>query len=297
MSPQPLVSIVMPVYNGELYLKEAIDSILAQTFTNFEFIIINDGSTDHSDDIINSYHDDRIVYINQENGGIGAALRNGCNKAKGQYIARMDCDDIASPERLEKQFHFLETNHDYVLVGSAVNYINEKSEFINRSIPYITDFDIKHNLKFGATIAHPTVFFRAKAYHQTHGYNKDIRVLEDYVLWLDMKNHGKFHNLHHPLLNYRITNNSWYFKINHEALQHLMKVIYDSISNNQYENIAKTYKELSPKIHSSANNKLQNIDPFKSTNQKIAISNSRLVDWGYYILCRCKGMVSWFKSL
>ena len=108
----------MPVYNTkEEYLREAIESILNQTFTDFEFIIVNDGSTNNAEDVILSYKDERIVYIKQENQGVSIASNNGWNKAKGEYIARMDSDDVSFPDRLEKQIQFLEDNPEYSLVG------------------------------------------------------------------------------------------------------------------------------------------------------------------------------------
>ena len=108
------ISVVMSVYNGEIYLYEAIESILNQTFTNFEFIIIDDGSTDNSAEIIKSYDDNRIVLIQQGNKGLAAALNEGIKIAKGKFIARMDADDISLPTRLETQIQFMEAHLEYV---------------------------------------------------------------------------------------------------------------------------------------------------------------------------------------
>jgi glycosyltransferase involved in cell wall biosynthesis len=105
------ISILMPVYNGEKYLREAIDSILNQTFTDFEFLIVDDGSTDNSVEIINSYQNSRINLVkNDKNEGLVYTLNRGLSLAKGEYIARMDCDDISLPERLKKQIDFLDSN-------------------------------------------------------------------------------------------------------------------------------------------------------------------------------------------
>ena len=109
MNSSKLISVLMPVYNTkEEFLRTAIESILNQTFSNFEFIIINDGSTNNAEDVILSYKDDRIIYLKQENQGIVAALNNGWDRAKGEYIARMDSDDISFPDRFEKQIEYLE---------------------------------------------------------------------------------------------------------------------------------------------------------------------------------------------
>ncbi len=126
----PIISVVMSVYNGDKYLREEIESILNQTFKDFEFIIVNDGSTDKSLEIIKSYNDPRIVIIDQENTGLAKALNNGINIAKGRYIARMDQDDISNPERFEKQIEFLENLSEYVAIGSWSNHISEHGEYL-----------------------------------------------------------------------------------------------------------------------------------------------------------------------
>ena len=116
-----LVSVIMPVYNGALYLREAIDSILSQTHTNLELIIINDGSNDNSEEIILSYEDNRIRYIiNEKNSGICVTLNKGLDIAKGKYIARMDCDDISCPERLQMQIEYMEQNPSIGVLGSDI---------------------------------------------------------------------------------------------------------------------------------------------------------------------------------
>ena len=118
MNNSKKISVLMPVYNTkEEFLRTAIESILNQTYSNFEFIIINDGSTNNAEDVILSYKDERIVYLKQENKGIVSALNNGWDKASGEYIARMDSDDISLSERFEKQIEFLENNSEYSLVG------------------------------------------------------------------------------------------------------------------------------------------------------------------------------------
>ncbi|HAS7841575.1 TPA: glycosyltransferase family 2 protein, partial [Vibrio cholerae] len=123
----PKISVVMSVYNGEKYLGEAIDSILKQTFSDFEFIIINDGSTDKTLEIIKSYmkKDDRIVLVSRENKGLIVSLNEGLDLAKGQYIARMDADDISIKSRFEKQIEFLDSNPDIGVCGTWVEVFGE----------------------------------------------------------------------------------------------------------------------------------------------------------------------------
>ena len=124
------VSVVLCTFNDEKTIKEAIESILCQSYNIFEFIIWNDGSTDGTEKIIKSYDDNRIRYYYHENTGLGEALRLACAEAKGKYIARMDGDDICLPSRIQKQVEFLESHPDYVLVSSAVFYIDEIGEQI-----------------------------------------------------------------------------------------------------------------------------------------------------------------------
>lgn len=225
----PIISVVMPVYNGEKYLKEAIESILNQTYFDFEFLIINDGSTDSSESIILEYNDSRIKYIKQANMGIGGALRNGCTLAKGNYIARMDADDICLPNRLEVQKIFLDNNPSTVLVSNAVIYIDEAGEIIGRSFPYTSNHAIIEKLKFKSPICHPSVMMRVGAYISSGGY-EELELLEDFHLWRKLSKQGKLHNLSSPLLKYRILNNSISRSITKEQYNHIIEFLI-SISN------------------------------------------------------------------
>ncbi len=154
---KPLVSVIMPVYNAEKYVGEAIESILNQTFTDFEFLIFNDGSTDNSSKIIKSYKDDRIIFFDyKENFGYVKHLNDGIKLAKGEYIARMDADDISLPERFQKQYDFLEKNKDVVLCGTWYRVLGTDKEYHT-----LTNNDkLSVHLFFNNGIGHPTVFFR-----------------------------------------------------------------------------------------------------------------------------------------
>lgn len=203
----PKVSVVMSCYNAEKYLRPAIESILNQTFSDFEFIIWNDGSIDSTEQIIKSYTDPRIRYYYHENTGLGTALNLACKEAEGEYIARMDADDISLPDRLKKEVEFLDNNKDYVLVSSAVNYIDEDSKYIGRSFPYTWNRIIKRVIFKTSLIVHPAVMYRKDAYLASCGY-MNIEGGEDRVLWGRMRHSGKYKNLPTPLLNYRILPNS-----------------------------------------------------------------------------------------
>lgn len=201
----PTVSVVMPAYNAEKYIREAIDSILNQTYTDFEFIIINDGSTDRTKEIIQSYNDSRIVYLeNKENSGIVVTLNKGLDCATGEYIARMDSDDISEKERFEKQVAFMDKNKDIGLLGTGICIFGEEIQKQNRV--FTTDSkQLKAELIFNACVAHPTVMIRREILEINHlRYNKEFAGAEDYCLWWEIAKVSNITTLPDALLNYRI---------------------------------------------------------------------------------------------
>lgn len=154
------ISVVMPAYNAEKYIGQAIESILNQTYSNFEFIIINDGSNDKTKEVILSYKDDRIIYLeNERNFGIVVTLNKGLEKANGEYIARMDADDIAEPNRFEKQIKYLDKNIEIGVLGSGICTFGENIESKKRLFTTNAD-QLKAELIFSSCIAHPTVMIR-----------------------------------------------------------------------------------------------------------------------------------------
>lgn len=198
------VTVLMPVYNGEKFLKEAIDSILNQTFTDFEFLIVNDGSTDGTEAIILSYNDPRIKLITQPNGGVAKALNTGLKQASGKYIARMDADDFSTPERLQIQYDFLQQNPGYILIGSDVNYISEEGEFIFRYInPAYTHEQLKNVIYQDCSFVHSTVFFVKEIAISLGGYPERAHSFEDHLLWTKFIREGKICNLEMVLGSYR----------------------------------------------------------------------------------------------
>lgn len=200
----PSVSVVMPAYNAERYLPEAIDSILTQTYTDFELIIINDGSTDSTKEIINSYSDPRIVYIeNEQNSGICVTLNKGIDAARGRYIARMDSDDIALPERLRTQVQYMDANPHIGALGSDIEIFGEGIK------PYIfhqlhSPEECAAGLIFNSCFAHPSVIIRKSVLDRNNlRYKDEFRGLEDYELWWQIAKYSKLNNLKTPLLRYR----------------------------------------------------------------------------------------------
>ncbi|MGJ8684764.1 MAG: glycosyltransferase [Nonlabens sp.] len=209
MNPQPdILSVVIPVYNGGEYLKEAIDSVLSQTYKEFELIILNDGSTDNSEEIILSYDDSRIVYVKHENIGLSKTLNKGIQLAKGVYIARMDADDVCLPTRFEKQIEYLLKNPETVLLGGGIIRMDKDGKELAYDIPYIGSSVIKKVLlNKGNAFKHPTVIFKKDVAIELGGYDEEINCFfEDYYLWSKMVNRGLIvNNLKIPVLKYRIT--------------------------------------------------------------------------------------------
>lgn len=205
------LSVIMSVYNGEQYLAEALDSILNQSFGDFELILIDDASTDQSQRIIEKYciQDSRIIPIyNQNNVGLTTNLNAGIRKSRGELIARMDADDIAFPLRFETQINYLESHPGVDLVGSAAVVIDGHGQELSlRSMPEIHN-DIISMLPKANPITHPTVMFRKDRFERIDFYNENYRIIQDYEMWFRAAGKGlKFHNLPESLLAYRVDKN------------------------------------------------------------------------------------------
>lgn len=187
-SAAPKVSVLMSVYNGSQYLREAVDSILNQTFTNFEFIIIDDCSTDNSWEILTNFadRDARIVLIkNQENCGLTKSLNKGLDIARGEYIARQDDDDVSYLDRLHKQVAYLDSHPSIAFVSTGVDYINENGNFLWNYIPEVDPVALRWNLFFKNTIRHSTAFWRRELINQEVGdYDSSFTYSQDYDLWI-----------------------------------------------------------------------------------------------------------------
>lgn len=201
---EPLISVVMPVYNGGKYLQEAIESILNQTEGDFEFIIINDGSTDDSAALIDKYRelDSRIKVITQENKGLISSLNTGIDEAKGKYIARMDADDVSLPERFRIQLECMEKNPKIGACGSWAKVFGEgKNHLIKHPL---STKELKPKLLFSVCFAHPTVMLRKNVLLQHNlRYSLSAEGVEDYELWTRLINVTEFANIQKILLKYR----------------------------------------------------------------------------------------------
>ena len=204
----PPISVIMSVYNSEEYLSEAIESILNQNFENFEFIIIDDGSTDGSLEIINSYaaKDSRIKILSHENKGLPASLNEGIAIATGKYIVRMDADDISLPSRFQKQYQFLESNPEIGVCGSlALRMRKNSSKYVIFSHPEKHEA-LRLRLLFSVCFIHPTVMIRISVLDKLeYFYDEKFTNSQDYELWSRLVLKTRFYNLQVPLLLYRQT--------------------------------------------------------------------------------------------
>lgn len=277
-----LISVILPVYNGEKYLKEAIESILNQTYKDFEFIIINDGSTDKSLDIIEKYkkEDERIIVISRENKGLIATLNEGIEKAKGKYIARMDQDDISLSNRFEEQLKIMENDKEIVVCGSWINVFGEnRKEKISKYFQY--DKEIKANLIMSCCFAHPSVMMRRDAFLDNNiWYDENFKNAEDYHLWTQLARVGKFYNIPKVLLNYRILETSMTrvaekeVEKRYQVVKNIFQEALNILDTNLSEDEKKLHFIISDNIRTNANKVL--LSDLKNYFKKIVKANDRL---------------------
>lgn len=200
----PKISVLMPVYNAEKFLREAIDSILNQTFRDFEFLIINDASTDNSKKFILSYKDPRIKYFeNNKNLGVARTLNRGLRLAKGEYIARMDADDICFPDRLKLQYDKIITDKNLVIISSHFDWINEKGNYNSTYRLASSPEEIFYELQFRNCLGHPTIIFDRKIIVKEFGGYDEKYEAEDYDLWLRVSQKYKIMKLNKVLMKVR----------------------------------------------------------------------------------------------
>ena len=264
MENKPLCSVVMSVYNGEEYLKEAIDSILHQSYANFEFIIIDDASTDGSLEIIQSYNDPRIIILqNNENLFLAASLNKGIKSAKGKYLVRMDADDISMPERLWKQVNYMEENPSIGISGTCTEVFGYKpSHGKFNTHNHIIKYKLLHECHF----LHPSLIIR-KDLITKHNlfYDENFRKNQDYELYSRAIKFTQFGNLPDYLLKYRQTKEN----IKRE-------------SHNQKENILAIQKKLFLNIGYKISDK--EIELYKSINYQSYTQTSNYVAESYSLL-------------
>lgn len=205
---KPIVSVVMPIYNAERYLAQAIDSILSQTLKNFELILINDASTDKTLQIIYKFKrkDKRIRIINnRKNLQMAKSLNLAIDLAKSDLIARMDQDDISLPHRLEVQYTFMQSHPNVAIVGNDVLIIDENGKIISERTYPTTSNHLKKILFRYSAFAHPTVMFRKYAFQRVKGYNPQKHPCEDIDLWFRLGRKYQFASIPRFLLKYRVS--------------------------------------------------------------------------------------------
>lgn len=278
MSNSPVISCIMPVYNCENYLSQAIESILNQSFKSFELIIINDKSTDRSEDIIKSYRDSRIVYIkNEKNLGIVYSLNKGLEIAKGKYIARMDGDDIAYPDRFKKQFEYLEENDDIGLISCWFEMIGGR----NGIIKYDTDSEyVKCKLLFSLQLLHPGWMFRKKEFNK-YGikYEEEYKFAEDYALLAKAARYIKMTNIGEVLMKYRVSDfqTSYIQKnVQYEISKTIKKLLFNNLGIKLKDEEIKIFQEYANQLKICSFEKIKILDDIYC---RLIEQNERI---GYY---------------
>ncbi len=204
-SNNPLVTVLMPAYNAEKYIAEAISSVLKQSFTDFELLIINDGSTDGTARLISSFNDPRIRLINQENKGVSAALNVGLANSRSAYIVRFDADDICHHDRLKIQYEFITNYPEYSIVGSGADYIDANGHYMFTHYPVAHLNEEIQQLKYSVCpFIHSSVLYKKDVILKNGGYNEHAHTFEDHFLWVNILAREKACNLSQPLIKVRL---------------------------------------------------------------------------------------------
>ncbi len=248
MKKIPMVSVIMPVYNCEAYIEASVNSILNQTFNDFELLIIDDCSTDKTKDIIKRIDDNRILLIEKpKNTGYTNSLNYALQLIKGKYIARMDGDDVSLLGRFEAQVEFLENNENIVACGTIFKYLNSNTVI---NLPEFDD-DIKLAMLKGNSMAHPSIMMRSSVIKENSiQYNKEREPAEDYDLWVELMAFGKLHNLQKIYLEYR-KHTSQVSTVrrkqqNESAIKtriKLLKYVYENMPQYDEENLIEIYRQ------------------------------------------------------
>lgn len=201
----PQVTVLMPAYNAAVYIREAIESVLAQTYKDFELLIINDGSTDDTEAIIRSYTDARIRVLSHSNIGLVGTLNRGLKEAQGKWIARFDADDVCYPNRLQVQYDFMQRHPEYQVVGSAADYIDVDGYHLFTQEPAAFSNSQLQHLKYSVCpFIHSTVLYKKDVVLNNGGYNELAYTFEDHFLWLQILKEQKACNLPEALIKVRL---------------------------------------------------------------------------------------------
>jgi len=201
----PLVSVIIPVHNGEKYIKESIDSCINQTYQYIEIIVVDDKSEDRTLEILKEYGEKITVLPVEKQNGLGNVINIGIRKSQGKYIARMDADDFMYPTRIQKQVEYLESNPNCVAIGGQIDIIDENSNITGHREYAIEDRDIKKNRFLFQPFAHPAVTLRKSPVEEMGLYPENMWKVEDVKFFLILSTKGEFHNLRDTVLKYRMT--------------------------------------------------------------------------------------------
>lgn len=252
----PKVTVLLSVFNGEKFLHEAIESVLNQTFKDFEFLIINDGSNDSSLDVILSYNDPRVRLIeNKRNIGLTRSLNKGLKLAKGQYIARMDSDDISMPNRFDEQIRYFKKHPDVAVLGTSAYRIDENSKIIGKLISLVNP---DKKLFEQNQLSHGSVMFEKKVINSLGGYDELFRYSQDYELWLRVAQRNKVRNLNQILYKSRSHSENMWFKNKGES------ALYGLLASK------KARKDLDPSVLTLIEqNGISNLFPYLNKREKI----------------------------
>jgi glycosyltransferase involved in cell wall biosynthesis len=200
----PRVSVILSVHDGEAYLGQVVASVFQQAFTDFEFIVIDDGSTDRTPEILGSFRDPRIVVISQPHEGLTVSLNRAIKWSRGELIARMDADDVALPERLARQVAYLDAHSEVGLLGTGSEEITPSGEVVATVVPPATDSEIRQVLIRRNPFVHSSVMARRGLIERAGGYDERLPVAQDYDLWMRMAALTRMANLPEPLVRRRL---------------------------------------------------------------------------------------------
>jgi glycosyltransferase involved in cell wall biosynthesis len=271
----PKISVLLPVYNCELYIQTAVESILNQTFTDFEFLIIDDASTDDTVFIIKKINDSRIQLIEKPlNSGYTNSLNYGLQIAKGRYIARMDGDDISMPERFAQQIAYLESHPDVVVCGTTYKIVGNDKRI---TLPENHEA-IKIGLLWGNCILHPSVMIRKKMLDDfSISYDTSKEPAEDYDMWVRLLSLGKLHNLQEVLMEYRLYGNQVSRKRAEEQKKNVVQANFKMLQylsinwdRNEYDFLERNFRKTDA-IH------FKDLKIFKEVQHKLAVANTLTV--------------------
>jgi len=237
INDNPKISVIMSVFNGEKYLKESIESVLNQTFRDFEFIIIDDGSDDETPEILKKYtkKDKRIkVIANSENIGLTKSLNKAVRASRGKYIARIDADDIVLPERFDRQVKFMDSNLEVGIVGSSYYLISEEGEIIDKKIPPLRDKELRRVIIRHNVFCHSSIMVRKEALERAGFYDENWRSAQDYELYFRIAKYFKLANLKESLVCWRVNKNSAFPRRDREQSKNALKAQIKAIREKQY---------------------------------------------------------------